>query len=150
MKKFIVCVSIFPVIISLFVACGDKADDSESTTSSTMSHSISKIDPNYSTTKPQYTVGAVKTSEKNGTDNRAATITYYDENGFMVKEEIFENGKMVYYYTVSATDDMGNAIQVKYYTPNGKFVAAYDSGFFFDAKGNKMSETTFEALLGVK
>lgn len=150
MKKFIVCVSIFTVIISLFVACGDKADDLAASTSAPTTHSISYIDDNYSTTKPQYTVGAVKTSEKNGTDNRASTITYYDENGFIAKEEVFENGKMVYYYTVSATDDMGNAVQVKYYTPKGKFVATFDHGFFFDAKGKKMSETSFEALLGVK
>ena len=31
-----------------------------------------------------------------------------------------------------------------------KAVAYFDNGFFFDEKGNKMSETKFEELLGVK
>lgn len=63
MKRFIVCISILTAILSMFVACVDKADDSESTTSSATSHSISTINPNYSMTKPQYTVGSPKTSE---------------------------------------------------------------------------------------
>lgn len=150
MKKIIVCVSILTVILSMFVACGDKADDSESTTSSATSHSKSTIDPNYSMTKPQYTVGSPKTSEKFGSDSRAYVIAHYDENGYVAKEDVYENGKMVYYYVVTGTDETGNAIQVKYYTPQGKFVAYFDNGFFFDEKGNKMSETKFEELLGVK
>lgn len=150
MKKFIVCFSIFVVILSIFVACGDKEEETESTTSVATTHSISYIDDNYSTTKPSYTAGAVKTSERFGNDDRAYVIAYYDENKFLTKEEIYENGKMVYYYISAGNDEMGNATQVKYYTPDGKFVAAYDNGFFFDEKGNKISETSFEAKLGIK
>lgn len=148
MKKFIVCVSILVVILSIFVACGDKGEETSSTTSSATAYSISYIDDNYSTTKPSYTAGAVKTSERFGNDDRAYVIAYYDANNFLVKEEIYENGKMACYYVSSGNDEMGNATQVKYYTPDGKFVAVYDNGFFFDAKGNKMSESEVKAKLG--
>lgn len=147
MKKFIVCISILTVIVSLFVACGDEKDASPSTTTTVPK---SYIDDDYSTTKPSYTAGAVATSERFGNDDKAYVIAYYDENGFHTKEEVYENGKMMYYYTSAGNDDMGNMTQVKYYTPDGKFVAAYDHGFFFDAQGNKISETSFEALLGIK
>ena len=112
MKKIIVCISILTVILSMFVACGDKPDDSESTTTSTTAHSVSTIDPNYSMTKPQYTVGSPKTSEKFGSDSRAYVIAHYDENGYVAKEDVYENGKMVYYYIVTGTDETGNAILV--------------------------------------
>lgn len=150
MKKFIVCISILTVIVSLFVACGDENDDSQTTTTTTAVSEISYISDDYSTTKPSYTAGAVATSERFGNDDKAYVIAYYDENGFHTKEEVYENGKMMYYYTSAGNDDMGNMTQVKYYTPGGKFVAAYDHGFFFDAQGNKISETSFEALLGIK
>lgn len=150
MKKFIICISIFTVILSMFVACGDKGEETESTTSAPTTHSISYINDNYSTTKPSYTAGAVKTSERFGDDDKAYVIAYYDENNFLAKEEVYENGKMAYYYISTGNDDMGNSTQVKYYTPDGKFVATHDNGFFFDEKGNKISETSFEALLGMK
>ncbi len=149
MKKFIICISIFTVMISMFVACGDKGEEAESTTSAPTTYSISHIDDDYSTTKPSFTAGAVATSERIDNDDKAYVIAYYDENGFRTKEEVYENGKMMYYYVSAGNDDMGNMTQVKYYTPGGKFVAAYDNGFFFDANGNKISETSFEALLGI-
>ena len=148
MKKIIVYFSILTVILSMFVACSDKNDDSES--ASTTTHSISYIDENYSMTKPQHTVGSPKTSEKYGSDDNAYVIVHYDENGYVAKEDVYENGKMAYYYVVTGTDEVGNAIQIKYYTPQGKFVAYYDNTFFFDEKGNKISETSFETLLGIK
>lgn len=150
MKKFIICVSVLTVILSMFVACGNNEEDSASTTTTTASNSISTIDPDYSMTKPQYTVGSPKTSEKFGSDSRAYVVAHYDENGYVAREDVYENGKMVYYYVVTGTDEMGNAVQVKYYTPQGKFVAFFDNGFFFDEKGNKMSETEFESLLGIE
>lgn len=145
MKKFIVCISILMLLLSVLVACGDK--DAEGETTTTTESTISTVDPDYSMTEPLYTVGDVKTSERYGSDNRAYVVNYYDENDFITKQEVFENGIMVYYYTVSATDDMGNCIQAKYYTVNGKFVAIFDNGFFFDADGSKISETEFENRL---
>ena len=147
MKKFIICISILIVILSLFVACGDEKDGSQTTTTTVPK---SYIDDDYSTTAPSYTAGAVETSEKIGTDDKEYVIAYYDADGFVTKEEVYEKGKMIYYYTSAGNDDLGNMTQAKYYTADGKFVAAYDNGFFFDAEGNKISETTFEALLGVK
>lgn len=150
MKKLIICISILIVIVSLFVSCEDENIEEQTTTTTTTAASeISYISDDYSTTKPSYTAGAVATSERFGNDDKAYVIAYYDENGFHTKEEVYENGKMMYYYTSAGNDDMGNMTQVKYYTPGGKFVAAYDNGFFFDANGNKISETTFEALLGI-
>ena len=139
MKKFIICVSVLTVILSMFVACGNNEDDSASTTTTT-SNSISTIEPDYSMTKSQYTVGSPKTSEKFGSDSRAYVVAHYDENGYVAREDVYENGKMVYYYIVTGTDEMGNALQVKYYNPQGRFIAYYDNSFFFDEKGNKLPE----------
>ncbi|MBO5420659.1 MAG: hypothetical protein J6A67_01790 [Clostridia bacterium] len=94
-------------------------------------------------------MGAPKTSERYGNDDSAYIIVHYDENDLIAKEEIYENGKMAYYYIVTGTDEMGNCIQAKYYTPSGKFVATFDNRFFFDEKGKKMSEDEFESRLGV-
>ena len=149
MKKIISILLCFIMLFSL-VACTEDGDSNPTTTTTTTATSeISYISDDYSTTKPSYTAGAVATSERFGNDDKAYVIAYYDENGFHTKEEVYENGKMMYYYTSAGNDDMGNMTQVKYYTPGGKFVAAYDNGFFFDANGNKISETTFEALLGI-
>ncbi len=150
MKKIIVCVSIFTVILSIFAACSKDQQEGGTTTiaaATTGTTQRSTIADDYSTTEPQYTVGSVQTSEKIG-DADEFYINYYDENGFVAKVEIYENGRMAYYYTVVAADEMGNCLQSKYYTPNGTFVATYDNTFFFDSAGNKISETEFEKRLG--
>ena len=78
----------------------------------------------------------------------ANIISNIDENGFVVKSEVYENGKMVYYSTVNIADSMGNGKQVSYYTSGGSFVATYKDGIFRDSAGNEMSETEFEKRLG--
>ena len=150
MKKFIICISILTVIISAFAACNKNQAEGEatsSTASAAASSQHTKIDDNYSTTAPQHTVGGVQTSEKFG-DGKEYYINYYDENGHVAKVEIYESGKMAYYYVVVATDELGNSVQQKYYTPSGTFVATYDNTFFFDSSGNKITETEFEKRLG--
>ncbi len=151
MKKLIICISILAVVLSMFAACSDKSDGEETTAttaSTTVETQRSTIDPNYSMTQAQYTVGDVQTSEKIGDDSEYY-INYYDDIGWIAKAELYRNGKMVYYYTVDATDEMGNSMRSKYYTANGTFVAYFDNTFFFDASGNKMTETEFERRLGV-
>jgi hypothetical protein len=146
MKKFIVSISILMVLLSVLVACEDKEESVDSSTTTTSS-TISTIDPNYSMTQPQYTVGAAQTSERFGTDNKAYVVVHYDENGNVAREDVYENGRMAYYYIVTGTTEEGNAIQVKYYKPDGRFVAYFDNTFFFDENGNKISETEFESIL---
>lgn len=151
MKKIIVCISILTVSLSIFVACSDKSDSEETTATTsltTVETQRSTIDPNYSMTEAQYTVGVVQTSEKFG-DGSEFYINHYDDNGWIAKVDFYKKGKLAYYFIVDATDEMGNCLRSKYYTANGNFVAYFDNTFFFDASGNKITETEFEKRLGI-
>ena len=149
MKKFCICFSIILIIISVFAACNKTATEEGTADAGTASKTSTSykppvvVDPTFD----DRTVGSVQTSEKFGGGSEYY-IEYYDENGFVVKSEVYENGKMVYYSTVNIADSMGNGKQVSYYTSGGSFVATYKDGIFRDSAGNEMSETEFEKKLG--
>lgn len=144
MKKTLIFISVLIIILSLFTACDKKSDEGETTTSPTMND---YADDNYSLTEPSFTVGAVKTSERFETGENEYQLYYYDENGLPAKLETYRNGKLVYYSLVSGADDMGNSVQEKYYTADGKFVAIFDNGIFFDESGKRLSEDYVQAQL---
>lgn len=131
-------------MLSIFTACGKKPDEGETTTTTTTNN---YVNDNYSLTEPSFTVGAVKTSERFETGENEYQISYYDENGLPAKLETYRNGKLVYYSLVSGADDMGNSVQEKYYTADGKFVAIFDNGIFFDESGKRLSEDYVQAQL---
>lgn len=130
MKRFFVFVSVAVLIMSVFTACDKKPDDSITTTSK----------DEYSLTEPSYTVGAVATSEKAETGENTYEIRYFDSNGVPARCDYYRDGKLAYYSVYSATDEIGNAVQEKYYTADGQFVAIYDNGVFFDESGNRLTE----------
>lgn len=147
MKKFSVCLSIILIIISVFSACNSTPAEGEATdagTAATTQKAPIAVNPDFE----DRTVGSVQTSEKYGGD-KDYYIEYYDEDGLVTKTAVYENGRMVYYFTVALADIMGNAKQIDYYTPGGKFVATQKDGCFYDASGKQMSETEFENRLGL-
>ncbi len=143
MKKILVILSVLILISAVFTACDKKqnAQDEEKNTSA-------DIIDNYSLTEPSYTVGAVATSEKYDTGEGEYQIRYYDADGIPARCDYYRDNKLAYYSIFSGTDDMGNAIQEKYYNAEGKFVAIYDNGVFFDESGNRLSETYVLEILG--
>lgn len=134
MKKLLILFSASILILSVLTACEKKPEEDSTTTT------IPTFIDNYSLTQPSYTVGAVATSEKVDSGNGEYQIHYYDSEGIPARCDYYRDGKLAYYSVYSATDDMGNAIQEKYYTAGGKFVAIYDNGIFFDESGNRLSE----------
>ena len=136
MKKILILLSVSMLVLSVLTACEKKPEEDSSTTTT-----IPTFIDDYSLTEASYTVGAVATSEKVDTGNGEYQIHYYDADGIPARCDYYRNGKLAYYSVYSATDDMGNAIQEKYYTADGKFVAIYDNGIFFDESGNRLSET---------
>lgn len=150
MKKISICLSIFLIIIAIFTACSQNQQVVDTTNVATAA-TVQDYGRNPIVVDPTFddrTVGSVQSSEKfdNG---KEYYIEYYDENGFVTKAESYENGKMIYYYTVVIADSMGNGKQLNYYTPSGSFIATQKDGGFFDASGNEMSETEFEKRLGL-
>lgn len=142
MKKILVLLSASILILSVLTACEKKPEEETTTTTS-----LTSID-NYSLTEPSYTVGTVATSEKVDSGDGEYQIHYYDADGTPARCDYYRDGKLAYYSVYSATDDMGNAIQEKYYTADGKFVAIYDNGIFFDESGNRLSENYVMENLG--
>ena len=130
MKKIYIFIAVAFLVMSVLTACDKKNDDTLTTTSK----------DDYSLTEPSYTVGAVATSEKAETGENTYEIRYFDAEGVPARYDFYRDGKLVYYSIYSGTDESGNAIQEKYYTADGKFVAIYDNGIFFDENGNRLTE----------
>ncbi|MBR6531184.1 MAG: hypothetical protein IKT61_01625 [Clostridia bacterium] len=130
MKKAFIFIAFAVVIMSVLTACEKKNDDTLTTTSK----------DDYSLTEPSYTVGAVATSEKAETGENTYEIRYFDANGVPARCDYYRDGKLAYYCVYSGTDEAGNAVQEKYYTADGQFVAIYDNGIFFDESGNRLTE----------
>lgn len=148
MKKIIIFASVFALLLSVLSACNDKVDESN-TTQTTTTTPNTHFDGTYVTTAPEFTVGAVETSQKIEITDEEYHIAYYDSNGAGAKLEVYRNGKLVYYYVSSSVDDTGNCIQQKYYKANGEFVGTFDNGYFFDANGNQISEDVMNSKLGL-
>lgn len=151
MKKIIVFVSVLTVIVSVFSACSKTQTEKEYVgTAATTADTSKNVSDNITANHFEQEVGSIQTSEKVG-DEDSYHIFYYDENGYDAKVEHFENGKMIYYYTVVVADENGNGLQLNYYTPSGTFVAMQKNGepTFYDSAGNVMSETEFENKLGL-
>lgn len=132
MKKLLIFISAISLLFAAFTAC-DKKQNEDSTTTT-----IPYDD--YSLTEPSYTVGAVATSEKAETGENTYEIRYFDANGVPARCDYYRDGKLAYYCVYSGTDEAGNAVQEKYYTADGKFVAILDNGIFFDEAGNRLTE----------
>lgn len=145
MKKAIMLISVLILLCSVLSACDKKENnvDSDSTTTT----SDTTRDDKYETTAPLYTVGDVQTSEKIENGEGEYNIAYYDANGAGARMDVYRNGKLVYYYTSSSVDDLGNCIQQKYYTADGKYIGAFDNGYFFDENGQQITEDVFESKL---
>ena len=141
MKKSILLISIFILLLSVLSACGKNGDNTDDVPKDTIT------DGTYETTAPLYTVGDVQTSEKYEISDNEYQIAYYDTNGAGAKLEVYRNGKLVYYYISSSVDESGNCIQQKYYTADGKYIGAFDHGFFFDENGKQISEDVMESKL---
>lgn len=134
------------ILLSVLSACNKKNEESDAEiTSSTASKT--QTDEKYETTAPKYTVGDVLTSERFEIADNEYHIAYYDGNGAGAKLEVYRNGKLAYYYTSSSVDETGNCLQQKYYTAGGKYIGAFDNGYFFDENGVQISEDEMEAKL---
>lgn len=143
MKKILIVTASLFLLISILSACDKKPEEEEITNTTT-----TEFVDNYSLTQPSYTVGAPETSEKYDTGNGSYEIRHFDADGNPAKCDYYRDGKLAYYSVYSGADEMGNAIQEKYYTADGKFVAIYDNGIFFDESGNKLSENYVTDKLG--
>ena len=143
MKKAVIIVSVLVLVLSVMSACGDKNDaEAVSTTVSDTTRG-----DKYVTTASKYTVGDVQTSEKVAVNDNEYHIAYYDADGIGAKVEIYRGGKLAYYYTSSSVDEDGNCLQQKYYSADGRYLGAFDNGYFFDANGKQISEDEMEANL---
>lgn len=144
MKKTVIFISVLILLLSVMSACDEKENNTDSTSITT---SDTTRGEKYETTAPIYTVGDVQTSEKAELNENEYQIAYYDANGAGVKLEVYRNGKLAYYYESSSVDEVGNCIQQKYYTADGKYIGAFDNGYFFDENGQQISEDVFESKL---
>lgn len=140
MKKTICILSLALLLLSAGTACGVNRTELE------------PIPVDYSgetktTTEAQYTVGQEESSTKIDINKNEYEIDYFDKEGNGVKIEHYLNKKLVYYYTNSAADEIGNGVQQKYYDAQGKLLATEDSGCFYDANGKQITEETMNYIL---
>lgn len=145
MRKTLILVSVLILLSAVLSACNrtdDKTDDG------TLPFAPNtKVDEKYETTASQHTVGYVQTSEKFEISDEEYHIAYYDNNGVGAKMEVYRNGRLAYYYTSASVDETGNCLQQKYYTADGKYLGAFDNGYFFDENGKQISEDVMESKL---
>lgn len=145
-KKSIILICVLIILVSVLSACDKKSEgDKDGSTAPFVPNTT--FGEKYETTASQYTVGDVQTSERFDVADNEYHIAYYDGNGAGAKMEIYRNGKLAYYYTSSSVDETGNCLQQKYYTAGGKYIGAFDNGYFFDENGVQISEDEMEAKL---
>ena len=141
MKKTLCILSLVLLLLGMATACSREAR------SPVVDHPNTNVPVSHSTTKPEFTVGGESTSRRTDTGKKTYEIEYFDEEGYSVKKEYYENKTLVYYITVSGADKENNATRDEYYTADGKLFGVYDDGFFYDGEGNQISEDVMEANL---
>lgn len=141
MKKYALILLLFVLILSTATAC------SRSYEKPAVKNPNGSLYEEHTTTAPEFTVGDEQTSRKDKTGNDSYEINYYDSNGLATKKEIYIKNVLKYYVVVSAVNEDGNSIQEEYYTADGKLFGVMDDGFFYDGKGNQISEDIMEVTL---
>lgn len=134
MKKTLCVLSVLVLLMSFGTACGkNKTDIAETTTQTTTEFKFTEVD------------GVI--SHRVDIDDNNYEMYYIDENGNAIKTEYYANDKLVYYYTISGTDEYGNGNQNKYYDAKGNLFAVCDKGYYYDAKGKQITEETMDSII---
>lgn len=117
-------------------ACGKKAVDPPVSTETT--------------NPPPYTTvinGKTYTAQKLGSHDNNYQIGYFDDKNRAERFEYYKDGKLSYYYISSDFDENGNDNVQKYYNSDGKLLATFDRGKFYNASGKEISESEMDALI---
>ena len=138
MNRRIYAVCLLIIIAAAFGACGKKPGLASPNT---------VVSETYSTTEPKYTAGKPEKSERLDMGENEYELMYYDASGVGVKLEHYRDGKLRYYYVCSAVDPDGNCLRQSYYKVSGKLLGIFENGYFFDAKGNQITEDMMEVML---
>ena len=140
MKKTLCILSSVLLLLAMMTACGKKENP-------VVDHPNTNVPVSHSTTKPEFTVGDGNSSRMTETGENTYEIEYFDEKGFSVKKEYYENETLIYYIVIAGTDKNRNATREEYYTADGMLFGVYDDRFFYDGDGNQISEDVMEANL---
>lgn len=135
MKKISLLFILILLLLSLN-ACGKKAVDPPVSTETT--------------NPPPYTTvidGKTYTAQKLGSQDNNYQIGYFNDKNQAERFEYYKDGKLSYYYISSDFDENGNDNVQKYYNSDGKLLATFDRGKFYNTSGKEISESEMDALI---
>lgn len=135
MKKISLLFILILLLLSLN-ACGKKAVDPPVSTETT--------------NPPPYTTvidGKTYTAQKLGSQDNNYQIGYFNDKNQAERFEYYKDGKLSYYYISSDFDENGNDNVQKYYNSDGKLLATFDRGKFYNVSGKEISESEMDALI---